>query len=75
MCQCTMVWVAKGGFLSESAIGFLYLQIFKKKYSKKLSWARNLNLLFTDIGGKFEFQAQDNFLEYLFLEIGRSSSG
>ena len=53
----------KGGFFSESAIRFLHLQISKKKYSKKLSWAWNLNLLFTIIGRKFKFQAQDSFLE------------
>ena len=27
-----------------------------------------MNLLFTDIGGKFKFQVQDSFLEYFFLE-------
>ena len=30
-----------------------------------------MNLLFTDIGGKFKFQVQDRDLEYLFLEIWR----
>ena len=35
--------LVKGGFFSESAMCFLYLQISKKKYSKKLSWAWNLN--------------------------------
>ena len=31
-----------------------------------------MNLLFTIIGGKFKFQAQDSFLEYSFFEIWRS---
>ena len=34
---------SKGGFFSESAIRFSDLQISKKIYSKKLSWAWNLN--------------------------------
>ena len=58
--------LAKGGFFSESAIGFSNLQISKKKYSKKTT----LNLKFkfpanksSVIGGKFKFQ------EYFFLEI------
>ena len=62
----------KGGFYSESAIRFLDLQISKTKYSEKLSWAWNLNLLFTVFGGKFKFQTQDSFPEYFFLEIWRS---
>ena len=33
----------KGGFFSERSIHFLDLQISKKNYSKKLSWAWNLN--------------------------------
>ena len=33
----------KGGFFSESAMCFLDLKISKKNYSKKLSWAWNLN--------------------------------
>ena len=57
----------KGGFYSESAIRFLDLQISKTKYSEKLSWAWNLNLLFTVFGGKFKFQAQDSFSEYFFF--------
>ena len=63
---------AKGGFYSESEIRFLDIQISKTKYSEKLSWAWNLNLLFTVFGGKFKFQAQDSFSEYFFLEIWRS---
>ena len=38
-------------------------QISPKNYSKKLSWAWNLNKLFTDMGGNFKFQDQDSFLE------------
>ena len=37
---------------------FQISQSSKWKYSKKLSWAWNLNLLFTVIGGKFKFQVQ-----------------
>ena len=50
----------KGVFFSESEIRFSNLP---KNYSKKLSWAWNLNKLFTDVGGNFKFQAQDSFLE------------
>ena len=42
------------------------LQISKKIYSKKLSWAWNLNLLLTIIGGKLKSKAQDSFMEYFF---------
>ena len=34
---------------------------------KSLSWVENLNKLFTDLGGKFKFPAQDSDLEYLFI--------
>ena len=44
----------KGGFKSEDTGEFLHLQ---DKYSKSLSWAENLNKLFTDLGGKFKFSA------------------
>ena len=45
-----------------------YWKIFlsQKKKSKSLSWAENLNKLFTDMGGKFKFSAQDRDLEYFF---------
>ena len=52
----------KGGFKSEDTGEFLLLQ---NKYSKLLSWAENLNKLFTVLGGKFKFSAQDSDLEYL----------
>ena len=47
---------------SEDTGEFLLLQ---NKYSKSLSWAENLNKLFTDLGGKSKFSAQDIDLEYL----------
>ena len=49
--------------MSEDTGGFLHCQ---NKYSKSLSWAENLNKLFTVLGGKFKFSAQDRDLEYLF---------
>ena len=54
--------VPKGGFKSENAGKNLCLQ---HKYSKSLSWAENLNKLFTVLGRKFNFSAQDSDLEYL----------
>ena len=51
-----------GGFTSEDTGNFLLLQ---HKYSKSLSWAENLNKLFTVLGRKFKFSAQDSDLEYL----------
>ena len=53
----------KGGFFSESAIRFSDLQISKKKYSKKLSWAWNTRL-------NLNFKLRIVFLEYFFFEIG-----
>ena len=52
----------RGGFKSEDAGEFLCCQI---KYSKSLPLAENLNKLFTVLGEKFEFSAQDSDLEYL----------
>ena len=60
---CKLILFPKGGFKSEETGGFLPLQ---NKYSKSLSWAENLNKLFTDLGGKFKFSAQYSDLEYLF---------
>ena len=51
---------------SEDTRGFLP---FQTKYSKSLSWAGNLNKLFTDLGGKFKFSAQDSDLEYFFGDV------
>ena len=48
--------------MSEDTGGFLHCQ---NKYSKSLSWAENLNKLFTDLGVKFKFSAQDSDLKYL----------
>ena len=45
----------KGGFKSEDIEEFFRCQ---SKYSK--SWAENLNKLFTVLGGKFKFSAQDS---------------
>ena len=59
----TLTRCSKGGFFSESEIRFSNLPISQKNYSKKLSWAWNLNKLFTDMGKNFKFQAQDSFLE------------
>ena len=42
------------------------------KLRQKLSWAWNLNVFFTVIGGKFKFQVQDSFLEQK-LEAQRSA--
>ena len=58
----------KGVFFSESAMCFSHCQ---NKYSKSLSWAWNLNKLFTVMGGKFKFQVQDSDLEYLFWRFDR----
>ena len=55
----------KGGFMSEDTEGFLSCQ---NEYSKSLSWAENLNKLFTILGGKFKFSAQDNDLEHSFWQ-------
>ena len=51
--------------MSEDTGVFLRCQ---NKYSKSLSWAENLNKLFTNLGRKFEFSAHDNDLEYLFWQ-------
>ena len=45
--------------MSEDTGRFLLLQ---HKYSKLLSLAENLNKLFSVMGGKFEFSAQDRDL-------------
>ena len=51
--------------MSEHTERFLYCQ---NKYPKSLSSAENLNKLFTDLGGKFKFSAQDSDLGYLFWQ-------
>ena len=56
---------AKGGFFSKSAMCFSHCQ---NKYSKSVSWAWNLNKLFSVMGGKFKFQVQESDLEYLFWQ-------
>ena len=53
----------KGGLISE---GTLTLVPLSTKNSKSLSWAENLNKLFTVIGGKFKFSAQKSDLAPFF---------
>ena len=60
----------KGGFYSEDTGEFLHCQ---NKYSKSLSWAENLNKLFTVLGGKFKFSAQDSDMEYLCWQCKNSA--
>ena len=59
----TLLNVSKSGHFLKVAffqkVRFVF-QISKKEYSILLSWAWNLNLLFTVIGGKFKFQVQDS---------------
>ena len=64
----TLQPAVKGDFFSESAMCFSHCQ---NKYSKSLSWAWNLNELFTVMGGKFKFQIQDSNLEYLFWRFDK----
>ena len=60
----------KGGFKSEETRGFLLLQ---NKYSKSLSWAKNLNFPPKTVNNLFKFFAQDSDLEYLFWQRKNSS--
>ena len=46
-----LFWIGKGGFKSEDTGKILRLQ---RKYFKSLSWAENLNPLFTVLGGKIQ---------------------
>ena len=59
--------VFKGGFFQKVLFVFQISQSPKWKYSKLLSWAWNLNLLFTVVGGKFKFLVQDSDLECIFF--------
>ena len=67
--QFTIGWnhlLTKGGFKSEETEEFLHCQ---DKYSKSLSLTKQFeysNKLFTDLGRKFKFSAEDSDLEYLF---------
>ena len=56
-------FILKVAFFQKVRFVFQISQSPKKIISKKLSWAWNLNKLFTDMGGNFKFQAQDSFLE------------
>ena len=60
----------KGSFSSESVIRFSNLQISKNIYSKLLSWAWKLNLLFTVIVEKIKIQVQDSDLVKKNFKIG-----
>ena len=62
--------LSKGGFFSESAICFPNLQkIYSKNYPElEIKISRQYH--FSVLGGKFQFQAQDSFLEYFFWRIG-----
>ena len=48
-------------------------QISQINYSESLSWAWNLNKLFTVMGGNFKFQVQDSDTEYFILEIWKTN--
>ena len=65
--------INKGVFFQKEWFVFQISKFPKQKYSKLLTWAWNLNLYFTVIGGKFKFkfQVQDSDLEYYFSEIWR----
>ena len=54
----------KDDFNSEETGGFLHLQ---NKYSKSLSWAKNLNFPPKTVNNLFKFSAQDIDLEYVFI--------
>ena len=47
----------KGGWISESTFTLVLLPT---KGAKSLSWVKNLNNLFTDMGGKFKFSVQES---------------
>ena len=51
--------------LSQNMYTGGFLLTPKKKYYKSLSWAENLNKMFTVLDGKFNFSAQDGDLEYV----------
>ena len=53
----------KGGFKSEET-GILFC--CQNKYSKSLSWEKNLNFPPKTVNNLFKFSAQDSDLEYLF---------
>ena len=64
-CYCSRHY-SKGGFFSERC--FSHCQ---NKYFRSLSWAWNLNKLFTVMGGKFKFQVQYSDLEYYFWRFNK----
>ena len=68
--------VTKGGFFSESTMCFLDLQISKKKYSKNLSWAWNLNFppitlyWFGDLKNELHFRKKKTHLVLRTIKTG-----
>ena len=69
------IFLLKVAFIQKVRFVFQISKSPKKIYSKLLSRAWNLNLLFTVIGGKFKFQVQDSDLEYYvfgYLEIWKT---
>ena len=64
---------SKGSFLFRKCDSFFKPPMLQEKYFKLLSWVWNLNLLFTVIGGKFEFHVQDGDLEHFLWEIWKGA--
>ena len=69
ICQQKIAWFPRSIILDakhEIIVGnnqdffYIYVKDFyiSKKYSKSLSWAKNLNIFFTVMGGKFKFSAE-----------------
>ena len=72
MISHTFFWkYLKVAFFQKVQFVFQISKPPKWKYSKLLSWAWNLNLLSSVIGGKFKFQVQDSDLDF-FLEIWKT---
>ena len=65
-----IVWGHYRWILFKKWDSFFKSPNLKKKYSKSLSWAWNLNKLFTVMGGNFKFQVQNSDLEYFVLRFG-----
>ena len=67
----TALTYSKVGIISEYTGRFYFSKINIANYV--LSLAENLNKLFTDLGGKFNYSAQDRDLEYFFFwEISKN---
>ena len=61
----------KVAFFKKCDLFFKPPSLQNKNILKELSWAWNLNLLFTVIGGKFKFKFRIVFWNIFILEIGR----